>query len=283
MRAGPEMSSEKTGVLQEFEEIDGLSEVELPNGVLRIECDRGWVSMCAGDGTPILEEIRAHAVSPPHIRRMSADLGGAIAHTLSPGTRGVRAIAKDPGQRLDQLKRFGTERELLLRHSLVRLQKTQRLRLPRGHQIALLDSAQLAQIDCQDVMRCLRTGDGLDLAEILLPPAAEPEPEGEAEAEASPAPAEPAFVLYGSQLVTAAYETFVLSYNRLQPEGYDAGKLEVRVVEAELLQGAGSITAGQLSHVTMAVGRMTARTTAKAARESSCGNYTSSPAPACNF
>ena len=285
MRAGADMATDKVGVLEENGEIVAIQEVSLPNGTRRVECSRGWVSVCASDGTAILEELTP-AMSPPDIRRMSMDSGGSALSAgsslargaMSPATQGVRSIAKDPALRQDQLKRFATERELLLRHSLTRLHKTQRLRLPRGQQIALLDSAQLLRIDCQDVMRCLRTGDGLDLSTDILPLSeptghsgeGEEGEEGEEEEEGEGEEGDPLFMLEGAQLVMASYETFVLSYNRLQPESYDSGRLEVVVVEAELLQGAGSGAAGQPTHATMGVGRMTARTTAKETQDSSC-------------
>ena len=280
VRAGAEMASEKVGILSENEEIIVLQEVILLSGTRRVECSRGWVSVSAGDGTPILEELD-EAASPPDIRRASVDssaepaspAGKSVASgATSPATQGVRSIQKDPALRREQLKRFGTERELLLRYALGRLHKTQRLRLPRGQQLALLDSAQLGRIDCQDVMRCMRTGDWLDLSAAIGAPGKRDEDGDDTEDGESPRPAvagEPTFALDGAQLALASYETFVLSYNLLQPDP-DSGRLEVRVAEAELLQGAGAAATGQSTHVTVVVGRMTARTTAKCTRGGSC-------------
>lgn len=280
VRAGAEMASEKVGILSEDEEIIVLQEVILLSGTRRVEFSRGWVSVSAGDGTPILEELD-EAASPPDIRRASVDssaepaspAGNSVTSgAMSPATHGVRSIQKDPALRREQLKRFGTERELLLRYALGRLHKTQRLRLPRGQQLALLDSAQLVRIDCQDVMRCMRTGDGLDLSTVMgVPGKLDEDGDGKEDVE-SPGPAvagEPTFALNGAQLALASYETFVLSYNLLQPDS-DSGRLEVRVAEAEVLQGAGAAATGQSTHVTVVVGRMTARTTAKCTRGGSC-------------
>lgn len=280
MRAGADMRSEKIGVLVENEKITALQEVTLPNGTRRVECSRGWVSISAGDGTPILEEL-GQAIQPPEIRRTSVDSSAETGSTsgsdaasaaMSPATRGVRSIKNDPAQRQQQLQRFGTERELLMRYALGRLHKTQRLQLPKGLQLALVNSAQLAKIDCQDVMRCLRTGDGLDLTtEIGQPSELDSEGDGanDSESVGSDDSCGPVFTLNGPQLVLASYEAFVLSYNLLQQESSDSGQLQVRVVEAEVLQGGGAAS-GQLMHATMGVGRMTARTTAKCIKECSC-------------
>eukprot|EP01043_Picozoa_sp_COSAG02_P012450 COSAG02_NODE_480_length_21469_cov_13.479551_8_plen_534_part_00 len=272
MRAGAEMASEKVGILSENEEIVARREVILLSGTRRVECARGWVSVSAGDGTPILEELSEGAV-PPDIRRTSVDSSAEAASpagnrvapaAMSPATQGVRSIQKDPALRREQLERFGTERELLLRYALGRLHKTQRLQLPKGQQLALLESAQLMRIDCQDVMRCMRTGDGLDLSTVVdAPGQLDDDGTDDGESTGPDDAREHTFGLDGTQLAMASYETFVLSYNLLQPESSDSGRLEVRVAEAELQQGAAAAATGQRTHATIGVGRMTARTTAK--------------------
>ncbi len=282
MRAGAEMDSEKVGILDENEEIVALQEVILLSGTRRVECARGWVSVSAGDGTPILEEL-SEGTAPPDIRRTSVDssaqpaspAGNTVAYSaVSPATEGVRSIQKDPALRREQLERFGTERELLLRYALGRLHKTQRLQLPKGQQLALLDSAQLMRIECQDVMRCMRTGDGLDLSTAVDAPGQLDDDVGDGtddgESLGPEDAGEPIFALDGAQLAMASYETFVLSYNLLQPDSSDSGRLDVRVAEAEVFHGAGTAATGQLTHTTIVVGRMTARTTAKCAQAGSC-------------
>ena len=264
LRAGPDMGSAKAGIVEQYEELTQLEECTLDTGVRRVRCHRGWLSQTAGDGTVILEELApddAAAVSPPQIRKMSQDLG-AVPAPASPRTRSMR-IARDPAQRESQIARFTAERELLLRHSLARLQKTGRLRLPLRQQLGTISSAQLSRVDCQDVLRCLRTGDGLDLTSTLA--AGGDDEEGAEEggdggeggqAEGAERPT-PDFVLAESQLVMASYETFLLSYNRLQPEGAEAGRLTVQVAEAALRCEGGACV------VTLGVGRQTARTTAR--------------------
>ena len=62
LRAGPEMTSDKCGILKQYDEVVVLEEFTLPNGVLRVHCDKGWISLTAGDGSVILKVLDADAV-----------------------------------------------------------------------------------------------------------------------------------------------------------------------------------------------------------------------------
>jgi hypothetical protein len=79
--------------------------------------------------------------------------------------------------------------------------------------------------------------------------------------------------LIGRQLVLASYETFLLSYNLLRPEGPECGQLDVTVLEASGLKlphsssssssSSSSAAAAARVYVRLAVGPVTARTTAR--------------------
>jgi hypothetical protein len=52
------MTSPKTGtVLPVDTKITAITTKTLPTGVVRVQCTPGWVSVTAGDGTPLLTEL----------------------------------------------------------------------------------------------------------------------------------------------------------------------------------------------------------------------------------
>jgi hypothetical protein len=58
LRNGVQMTSPKTGtVLPVNTKITAITTKTLPTGVVRVQCTQGWVSVTAGDGTPLLTEL----------------------------------------------------------------------------------------------------------------------------------------------------------------------------------------------------------------------------------
>ena len=185
--------------------------------------------------------------------------------TVSETTRAVRSLSQDLVLRREQLTRFENERQLLLKHSLQRLQKTQRLRLPRGSQAwSTLDADRLACIDCQHVLRCLRTGDQLDLRQI-----ASKQPSVYGRESTSSNDLAVAIAIDEQQMVLASYEAFLLSYNLLQPEGPGAGDLDVTVLAASGLKELDSNVPSS-AYARLEVGPMSAHTAAR--ERAACGS-----------
>ena len=58
VRASIELGSEQLGILREGETVFELERRELA-GMVRIRCERGWVSLASGDGTVLLQRSTA--------------------------------------------------------------------------------------------------------------------------------------------------------------------------------------------------------------------------------
>lgn len=140
------------------------------------------------------------------------------------------------------IPRYLREREHLIIHSIKTLQKTQRLWLPEHRKLGTVPPQQLAQIDAQDVLHCLRSGTTLDieaylgaLEPTLDPDTGEPTPAPDApDAAAQSGPTE----LDDNTLVLASYEVLALSFGLFDepPDPMRAGRLEVLALQASGLR-----------------------------------------------
>ena len=73
VRAGFELSSERRGVLQAGQQVEGLEQRENEKGVVRVRIDRGWVSVKTKAGVAVLELVEA----PSGSRRAEAGVRSA--------------------------------------------------------------------------------------------------------------------------------------------------------------------------------------------------------------
>eukprot|EP01043_Picozoa_sp_COSAG02_P064341 COSAG02_NODE_9376_length_2237_cov_2.527825_1_plen_617_part_01 len=92
VRAGFELSSERRGVLQAGQQVEGLEQRENEKGVVRVRIDRGWVSVKTKAGVAVLELVEAPsgpAGVPEELKDESAKGEPYIAKTV----RFVRASA----------------------------------------------------------------------------------------------------------------------------------------------------------------------------------------------